>query len=210
MRRPYQQVLQAALWTFSTKQSEAWVVCLLAFELTAPVCRSQEHFCGHFCEAEQCPSRSQAAGHGGEKRVHQTVIKTAKGGREPRPGSLDIRLFFLGCAGSSLLHRLALVAVSRGFSPVVVLWLLTVGFLLFQSMGSRAQTQKLWCTDFVAPWHGESSWTRDRTRVPCNGRRIPNHWTTRETSRRQSKETQQRRYLFGDLEFYPMADLKDA
>ena len=25
-----------------------------------------------------------------------------------------------------------------------------------------------------------SSWTRDRTRVPCIGRWIPNHWTTRE------------------------------
>ena len=177
---------RAAVWTFSTKQSEAWVVCLLAFELTAPVSRSQEHFCGHFCEVEQCPSWSQAAGHGGEKRVHQTVIKTAKGGCEPRPGSPDSQLFFLGCAGSSLLHGLALVAVSRGFSPVVVLWLLTVGFLLLQSTGSKAQTQKLWYTDFAAPWYGESSWTRDRTHVPCIGRWIPNHWTTRETSRRQS------------------------
>ena len=26
----------------------------------------------------------------------------------------------------------------------------------------------------------ESSWTRDRTCVPCIGRRIPNHWTNRE------------------------------
>ena len=29
----------------------------------------------------------------------------------------------------------------------------------------------------VAPWHVESSQTRDRTHVPCIGRRIPNHWT---------------------------------
>ena len=26
----------------------------------------------------------------------------------------------------------------------------------------------------------ESSWTRDRTHVPCIGRWIPNHWTDRE------------------------------
>lgn len=29
---------------------------------------------------------------------------------------------------------------------------------------------------------GVSSWTRDRTRVPHIGRRIPHHWTTREVS----------------------------
>ena len=32
----------------------------------------------------------------------------------------------------------------------------------------------------VAPWHVGSSWIRDRTRVPCIGRRILNHCTTRE------------------------------
>ena len=29
-------------------------------------------------------------------------------------------------------------------------------------------------------WHMESSWTRGRTHVPCIGRWILNHWTTRE------------------------------
>ena len=33
----------------------------------------------------------------------------------------------------------------------------------------------------VALWHVESSWTRDWTHVPCIGRRILNHCTTRET-----------------------------
>ncbi|KAJ8785351.1 hypothetical protein J1605_007298 [Eschrichtius robustus] len=32
----------------------------------------------------------------------------------------------------------------------------------------------------VAPRHVGSSWTRARTRVPCIGRRILNHCTTRE------------------------------
>ena len=35
----------------------------------------------------------------------------------------------------------------------------------------------------VALHHVRSSWTRDRTCVPCNGRQIPNHWTIREVPR---------------------------
>ena len=31
----------------------------------------------------------------------------------------------------------------------------------------------------VAPWHVESSQTKDQTNVPCIGRQILNHWTTR-------------------------------
>ena len=44
-------------------------------------------------------------------------------------------------------------------------------------MLSRAQ--KLWCMGLVAPCHVESSRTRDQT-VPGIGRRILDHWTTRE------------------------------
>ena len=46
--------------------------------------------------------------------------------------------------------------------------------------GSRAQARQLWHTGFVAPQHVGSSRTRARTRVPCIGRRILNHCTTRE------------------------------
>ena len=46
--------------------------------------------------------------------------------------------------------------------------------------GSRAQAQQLWCTGLVAPRHVASSRTRARTRVPCIGRRILQHCTTRE------------------------------
>ena len=38
----------------------------------------------------------------------------------------------------------------------------------------------MWCTGLVALWHVGSSWTRDRTRVPCIGRWTLNHCTTRE------------------------------
>ena len=44
-----------------------------------------------------------------------------------------------------------------------------------------AQVQQLQLTGLVAPWHVGSSQTREQTRVPCIGRQILNHQTTRET-----------------------------
>ena len=38
----------------------------------------------------------------------------------------------------------------------------------------------MWCVGSVAPQHVESSWSRDRSCVPCIGRRILNHWTPQE------------------------------
>ena len=49
--------------------------------------------------------------------------------------------------------------------------------------GARAldtQAQELWHTGLVAPRHVGSSQTRAQTHVPCIGRRILNHCTTRE------------------------------
>ena len=43
-----------------------------------------------------------------------------------------------------------------------------------------AWVQQLGSKGPVAPRHVESSWTRDQTHVPCFGRQIPNHWSTRE------------------------------
>jgi len=40
--------------------------------------------------------------------------------------------------------------------------------------------QELRCTGLVALWHGESSWTRDQTCVPCIVRLILSHWTSKE------------------------------
>ena len=47
-----------------------------------------------------------------------------------------------------------------------------------QALGHRLQ--QLWHTGLVAPQHVGSSQTRDQTCVPCTGRQILNHWTTRE------------------------------
>ena len=47
-------------------------------------------------------------------------------------------------------------------------------------IGSTWQAQKLWYMSLVDPWHVESSQTRDHTHVPCTGRQILNHWTTKE------------------------------
>ena len=74
---------------------------------------------------------------------------------------------------------LSLVAMRGGYSSlwcaVFSLWWL----LLLQSMGSS-------CVGLVAPRHMGSSQTGDRTRVPCIGRRILNHCTTREVPRHVS------------------------
>ena len=44
----------------------------------------------------------------------------------------------------------------------------------------RVWAQWLWHMGLNALRHVGSSWTRDQTYVPCIGRQIPNHWTTRE------------------------------
>ena len=71
------------------------------------------------------------------------------------------------CCRARALGAWASVVVARGFQQ---LWL----------AGSRAQAQQLWRKGLVAPRHVGSSQTRDRTRVPCIGRRILNHCTTKE------------------------------
>ena len=98
-------------------------------------------------------------------------------------------------------RELSLVVVSRGYSSLwcavffSLQWLLMLrstgsrraGFSSCGSraqqlwlVGSRAQAQQLWHTGLVARRHVGSSRTRDRTHVPCIGRRILNHCTTKE------------------------------
>ena len=80
-------------------------------------------------------------------------------------------LFTFGCA---------VFIATRGLSLVVVPRLLTVVASLVSEHGLRAcRLQELWCMRLVAPWHVESSQTRDGTLVPCIDRGILNHWTTR-------------------------------
>ena len=114
-----------------------------------------------------------------------------------------IYLFIFGCIGFSLLRAdFSVVVASGGYSSLwctgfSLQWLLIAEHGLYvhrlqqlwhvgsvvvarglSSCGSRAQ--QLWHTGFVAPRHVGSSRTRARTCVPCIGRRILNHCTTRE------------------------------
>ena len=54
---------------------------------------------------------------------------------------------------------------------------LVAGHRLQGSQASAALAHGLGCST-----HVQSSWTRDRTSVPCIGRRILNYWTAREVS----------------------------
>ena len=90
-------------------------------------------------------------------------------------------LFIYGCVGSSLLcegfpqlrqagatlHCGAQASHYRGLSRC-------------RAQAPDAQAQQLWLTGPVAPRHVGSSQTRARTHVPCIGRQILNHCTTRE------------------------------
>ena len=70
---------------------------------------------------------------------------------------------------------LGLGAGSRDYSLVAVHRLL---WCRAQALGCVAQW--LWHKGLTAPWHVESPQTRDRTSVPCIGRCILNHRTTKE------------------------------
>ena len=94
-------------------------------------------------------------------------------------------LFIFGCAGSLLLLRLFSSCSEWGFliavaSLVAEHRLQAHRLQQLRLMGSRDWAQQLRVRGLVAPWHVGSSWTRDGTHVPCIGRRILIHWTTRE------------------------------
>ena len=83
----------------------------------------------------------------------------------------------------SFLAALGLHSCARVFSSCGERGLLFVEVRGLQELwltGSRAQVQNLWRTGLVTARHVGSSQTRDRTHVPCTGRRILNHCATRE------------------------------
>ena len=88
---------------------------------------------------------------------------------------------FIGCVGSSSLCegflqlRRAEATLHRGARASHYRGLSCCG-----AQAPDAQAQQLWHTGLVAPRHVGSSQTRARTRVPCIGRQILNHWATRE------------------------------
>ena len=111
----------------------------------------------------------------------------------------NIYLFIFGCVGSLLLcagflqlRRAGATLRCVGFSLRWLLLLRSTGsrHTGFSSCGSRAQqlwhvgcraqAQQLWRTGVVAPWHMGSSQTKAWTHVPYLGRRVLNHWATRE------------------------------
>ena len=91
-----------------------------------------------------------------------------------------IQLVIFGCAGSSLLHGLSLVAVSEGYSFLQFAGFSIAVASLTEGMGSRVWAQQLQCMGLVSLWHVESSWTRDQTSIPCIAKQTLNHLTTRE------------------------------
>ena len=77
----------------------------------------------------------------------------------------------LQCVGCSLRWLLSLQSPGSGHT----------GFSSYSM-----QTQQLWCSGLVAPWHVASSWTRDRAHVPRIGRWGVIHCTTWEVPEKQS------------------------
>ena len=71
-----------------------------------------------------------------------------------------------------VVRGLSLVVVSGGH-PLLGAWASVIVACGFSGCGSWA---------LVAPWHAKSSWTRDQTCVPCSGKWILTHCTTREVT----------------------------
>ena len=72
------------------------------------------------------------------------------------------------------MHGISLAAVSGGYSLIAVHGLLIVVASLVGELGLQDGQAS------AVLLHVESPWSRDRTHVPCIGRQILNHWTTRE------------------------------
>ena len=96
--------------------------------------------------------------------------------------------FFWLCRVFDAWFRLSLIAARGDYSSMRLSGFSSWWLLLWQSTGSRRAgfsgccmwAQYLWCKGLVAPWHVESSQTRDWTHVPWIGRRIPIHCATKE------------------------------
>ena len=71
-----------------------------------------------------------------------------------------------------VVRGLSLVVVSGGH-PLLGAWASVIVACGFSGCGSWA---------LVAPWHAKCSWTRDQTCVPCSGKWILTHCTTREVT----------------------------
>ena len=93
-------------------------------------------------------------------------------------------LFIFGCVGSSLLCEGFLQLRQVGVTLHRDAWASHYrGLSCCGTQAPEVQAQQLWLTGLAAPRHVGFSQTRTRTRVPCIGRQILNHCTTREALR---------------------------
>ena len=106
----------------------------------------------------------------GSSLLHAGFLQLQRVGATLHCGARASHCGGFSCCGARSLGAWASVVVAHGLQQ---LWL----------VGSRAQAQQLWRTGLVAPRHVGSSRTRARTHVPCIGRQILNHCTTREVPR---------------------------
>ena len=87
--------------------------------------------------------------------------------------------FIFGCTKSSLLPEAFSSCSEQGLlASCRVQASHCGGFSCCRPWALGLWAQWLWHTGSVAPWHVGSSWTRDRTYVPCIGNWLLNHWTT--------------------------------
>ena len=92
------------------------------------------------------------------------------------------------CISQGFSLRWLLLLLSTGSRALGLQWFRRVGSAVAapsSSTGSIVVVNGLSCPvsrgmGLASLCHVESSWTRDRTRVPCIGRWILNHWTTGE------------------------------
>ena len=92
-----------------------------------------------------------------------------------------LRWVFVAARGISLVSESkGLLSSCRAWASLVELGLQGCELQQLHLVGPGARARQLWHMSPVAPWHVESSWTRGGTQVPCMGRWILNHRTSRE------------------------------
>ena len=119
-----------------------------------------------------------------------TTVKIFKYIRPYFLKKLFLFVYFWRCQVFVAACGLSLVVADRGYSSLQCAGFSLRWLLLLPSTGSRhtglsscgTWAQQLWCTSLVASRHVGSSRTKARTRVPCTGRRTPNHCAPREVS----------------------------
>ena len=88
-------------------------------------------------------------------------------------------LYFWLCLVFPAAHMLSRVLATGGCSSARCSGFSLQWLPLWQSSGSSAGSIVV-ARGLSFPGHEDSYWTRNPTRVPCIGRWILNHWTTRE------------------------------